>query len=90
MPLTEIFYPSQKLEVIPYADHHSVTAAAMNFSLFHGQFLEASKVALKQASLKARKLSSGPKPHFSKGRGAFLYIVKELTLTKGWLHAEHG
>jgi hypothetical protein len=73
VPLTGIICPSQKLKVIAYADHHSVTAAAINFGLSKSMvsLWKASKDALKQVSLKARKLRSGPKPHFSRGRGAF-------------------
>jgi hypothetical protein len=59
---------SQKLEVMAYADHHSVTAAAMNFSISKSMvsYWKASRDVLEQAPLKARKLGSAPKPHFSR------------------------
>ena len=59
---------SQKLKVMAYADHHSVTAAVMNFSISKSMvsYWKASRDVLEQAPLKARKLGSAPKPHFSR------------------------
>jgi hypothetical protein len=59
---------SQKLKVMAYADHHPVTAAAMNFSISKSMvsYWKASRNVLEQARLKARKLGSAPKPHVSR------------------------
>jgi hypothetical protein len=78
VPLTEKYLSiTQKLEVITYADHHSITATAMKFSLPRSMVSrwKALKGALKQAPLKARKLRSGPKPQFSRGR-MMVYVTK--------------
>jgi hypothetical protein len=76
--------PSQKLEVIAYADHHSVTAAGMNFSLSNSMVrrCKASKDALKQAPMKARKLRNGPKHHFQRGR--------VMVFDETWQERSHG
>jgi hypothetical protein len=59
---------SQKLKVMAYADHHSMTAAAMNFSMSKPMvsYWKVSRDVVEKALLKARKLGIAPKPHFSR------------------------
>jgi hypothetical protein len=78
VPLTEKYLSITKTgKSFTYADHHSITATAMNFSLSRSMVsrCKALKGALKQAALKARKLRSGPKPQFSRGR-MMVYLTK--------------
>jgi hypothetical protein len=59
---------SQKLNVIAYAEHNSITATAMNFGISKSMVgrWNSMQCALAQAPLKARKLGSVPKPQFPK------------------------